>query len=184
MNPKKMSVLVPFWLLIQFILVFIYLVSIPIFGVLTSVIFWQILTELGYYFAFKLGFHSTPNGKTALVGTAQYFPIPDFIENTDEYLRKINMLTTYERFIRIVFSLSFSMIVTIYLLLVFSFANKFIELGKYYFIIFCMVSWGVSFLSWRGYQRLFAYVFRLDIAWKENRRPVFIRRTKQSKHTT
>lgn len=175
MNEKIINLLAILWFLFQFIIVFIYGALIPIFGILTSIIFWQILTELGYFVAYKLGFHSTSDEKSISDGKGGRLPFPNFVSNTLNYLEKKASLTNFERVMRLIFSLSFSVVLTLYLILGIAFLSNLAKLGNYQFLIVFMICWFLSLLLWKGYQRLFAYIFRLDIAWKENNRPVFVR---------
>ena len=175
MSQRKFKFVVFLWCTFQFILWFLYM---NFFGkyivcFLFTFVFWQILTEAGYYLAFKLGYHSTPEGKTVSNGRGGRLQFPDFVKNDQEYLIRRRNLTRKEKRIRLIFSMTCAAILSIFLIgslglfTTLSSANNFLSL-----IIFVLILLAV-FGIWKGYQVLFRRVFNLEIAWKENNRPVF-----------
>lgn len=176
MNKNKINLVATVWVLFQFIAFIIYISTSSMFGMLFCFIFWQILTESGYFLAFKLGFHSTPEGRSVFAGGGS-LPFPDFIENSESYLNKRMSLTNFERIIRIVFALSFAELLFIYIFLGFYFMPHPKDTTDTMYLIYGIIFWILGLLLWRGYQHFFAYVFRLEIAWKENNRPFFVKST-------
>lgn len=101
-------------------------------------------------------------------------PFPYFIENSNSYLDKRTSLTKFERVIRIVFALSFAELLFIYISLGFYFIPHPNETINIVYLI-------IGFLFLKGYQHFFAYIFRLEISWKENNRPFFVKSTSSKK---
>ncbi|EGO2596445.1 hypothetical protein ACQUMI_001862 [Enterococcus faecalis] len=175
MSQWKFKFVVFLWCPFQVILFLLYM---NFFGkytvcVLLTFVVWQILTEVGYYFAFKLGYHSTPEGKRVSDGRGGRMQFPDFVKNDQEYLIRRRNLTRKEKRIRFIFSMTCAAILSIFfigslvLFTTLSSANNFLSL-----IIFVLILWAALGI-WNGYQVLFRRVFNLEIAWKENNRPVF-----------
>lgn len=104
-------------------------------------------------------------------------PFPYFIENSNSYLDKRTSLTKFERVIRIVFALSFAELLFIYISLGFYFIPHPNETINIVYLIIRFLFWILSLFLWKGYQHFFAYIFRLEISWKENNRPFFVKST-------
>jgi len=154
-----------------------YISFFSVFGTLTSVIFWQVLTEIGYFMCFKLGYHSTANGKSVSNGKGGRVNFPDYVKNTESYLKKRMSLTLFERVMRLVYSLGKSLILTIFVLIfLLNLYNHTAELEKYTFLIYNLILSLLGYLILKAYERFFIYIFRLEVAWRENNRPFFIRK--------
>lgn len=172
MSQWKFKFVVFLWCAFQFILWFLYM---NFFGKYTvcflfTFVIWQILTETGYYLAFKLGYHSTPEGKTVSNGRLQF---PDFVKNDQEYLIRRRSLTKREKIIRVTFSMTCAAILSIFLIgslglfTTLSSANNLLSL--IIFLLILLAAFGI----WKGYQVIFRRLFNLEIAYKENNRPIF-----------
>ncbi|EGO6739838.1 hypothetical protein NFW93_002048 [Enterococcus faecalis] len=172
---RKFKFVVFLWCVFQFILWFLYMNFFAKYTVcfLFTFVVWQILTEVGYYLAFKLGYHSTPEGKTVSNGRGGRIQFPDFVKNDQEYLIRRRSLTRREKRIRLLFSMTCAAILSIFVISLLSLfttlrsANNFLSL--IIFVLILLMVFGI----WKGYQVIFQLVFNLEIAWKENNRPVF-----------
>lgn len=143
-------------------------------AVFSLFLIWQILTELGYFWAYKRGWHSTAKGKD-LVSYQGSLPFPDFVKNDENYLKQRSNLTTYARMMRLVFSFSCAFVLNFYYVLVITVITQthLVDIGKILFTVSCLAMWGISLFIWFGYKRLFPKIFRLKITWLENNRPFF-----------
>ncbi|MDR0297575.1 MAG: hypothetical protein LBI11_02865 [Streptococcaceae bacterium] len=133
---------------------------------------WQGLTELGYFIAYKKGFHSTAEGHTY-----RGVSFPRFISNSADYLKKREDLTVYAKRMRLVFAFSCAFFLGVYFIV---FASLLTQMNPAAapFLLFTllMASLVGGEIIWWGYKRVFARVFGLKIVWLENKRPFFERK--------
>lgn len=175
MSRWKFKFVVFLWCPFQFILWFLYMNFFAKYTVcfLFTFVVWQILTETGYYLAFKLGYHSTPEGKTVSNGRGGRIQFPDFVKNDQKYLIRRRNLTRKEKKIRLIFSMTCAAILSIFLIGSLGLFTTLSAANNLLLVIFFLSILLISLGIWKGYQVIFRRVFNLEIAWKENNRPVF-----------
>lgn len=175
MSQRKFKFVVFLWCLFQFILWWGYVAVSCTYTVcfLFAFIIWQILTEVGYYLAFKLGYHSTPEGKTVSDGRGGRMQFPEFVKNDQEYLIRRRNLTRKEKSLRLIFSMTCAAILSVFIISSLSLFATLSSVNDFLSLMIFAVIFLTAFGIWKGYQVIFRRVFNLEIAWKENNRPVF-----------